>query len=141
LQIGGTNSGHLELGPQAVLPVNGDLAQFSNGTLQLDIGSSSQFGRLQVAGLAQLGGTLQVSLLNSFVPSVGQTFQFLTATGGISNTFQQIQLPSLPAGERWNLQFGGNSVSLQVLAVPEPSAACTILVVLGLAMLHIRRVR
>ena len=32
-------------------------------------------------------------------------------------------------------------VSLQVLAVPEPSAACTILVVLGLAMLHIRRVR
>src|SRR4029079_11381644 len=76
VQIGGTNSRPPEAGPPAVLPVNGDLAQFSNGTLQLDIGSSSQFGRLQVAGLAQLGGTLQVSLLNSFVPSVGQTFQF-----------------------------------------------------------------
>jgi hypothetical protein len=141
LQIGGTSNGALELGPQAVLPVNGDLTQYSNGTLQVDLGGASQFGQLQLGGQAQLGGTLQVTFLNNFVPNVGQTFQFLTAAGGISNSFQQLVLPTLPSGARWNLVSGGNSVALQVIAVPEPSTRCGVLMILGLAMFYIRWVR
>jgi hypothetical protein len=117
LQIGGSNTGVLHLGSQALLPVTGDLAQSSNGTLELELGGTGQFGRLQAGGQAQLSGTLRVTLVNSFQPSIGQSFQFLTATGGISNTFQETLLPDLPAGEHWNLLYGANAVALQVLSV------------------------
>jgi len=141
LQIGGSNTGVLELGWQGTLPIAGDLTQSSNGTLQLDLGGAGQFGRLQVAGKAQLGGTLQVTFVNGFEPTIGQTFQFLTAAGGVNNSFQQLVLPSLPSGARWSFVSGGNSVALQVIAVPEPSTGCAVLMFVGLAIFRIRRMR
>jgi hypothetical protein len=44
---------------------------------------------------------LKVSLVNSFTPSAGQTFDVLD-WGTLSGTFSAIQLPALSAGLSWN---------------------------------------
>ncbi len=51
--------------------------------------ASPGFDQLQIGGVAMLGGTLTVQLAGSFNPSIGQTFQFLTAAGGVSGTFRR----------------------------------------------------
>jgi hypothetical protein len=118
IQIGGSGNGQLRLNQQALLSVNGNLGQSSNGTLQVDIGGTTigQFGRLQITGQAHLGGALQVALVNGFVPTVGQSFQFLNAAGGVSQTFQQLILPELGPGLQWNLDYGSRSLLLSVVS-------------------------
>ena len=122
LQIGGSGSGHLRLGHQAQLPVTSNLVQSSNGTLQVELAGNlaGQFGRLQISGQAQLSGMLQVTLVNSFAPSAGQSFEILTATGGVSQTFQQLLLPALAPGLEWDLSYGSRSVLLQVISTVLP---------------------
>jgi outer membrane autotransporter protein len=60
------------------LTIQGDYTQTATGLLLIQIGSASQYGRLAVSGTAALDGTLQVSLLNNYVPDVGTSFQILT---------------------------------------------------------------
>jgi len=117
VQIGGDGNGHLRIGHQALLPVTSNLSQSSNGTLQVEIGGTAtgQFGRLQIGGQAQLGGALQVTLVNDFTPAAGQSFQFLNAAGGISHSFQQLLLPTLAPGLEWNLTYGSRSLMLSVV--------------------------
>ncbi|MEX0612252.1 MAG: hypothetical protein WD738_04915 [Pirellulales bacterium] len=121
LQIGGRDgSGQLTLTADARLSVTNDLLQFDNGTLQVELAASSvnQPPLMQVNGLAVLGGTLEILLADGFNPMADQTFQLLTANGGVSLAFQQVLLPSLETGLQWNLLTGPGSVSLQVASVP-----------------------
>jgi hypothetical protein len=122
LQIGGVAPGHLQVTHQALLPITHDFVQTPSGTLQIEIAGSQldQFGSLQVGGQALLAGVLQVTLVNGFMPAAGQVFQFLNAAGGISNTFEQLQLPPLASGLEWNLIYGSGSLLLHVTATTLP---------------------
>ncbi|MGH7131015.1 MAG: GC-type dockerin domain-anchored protein [Phycisphaerales bacterium] len=64
------------------------------GTLRMEIGGTTPttFDRLAVDGPAVLDGTLQVTLINGFVPQVGQTFNIITSTSR-SGQFSNITLP------------------------------------------------
>ena len=56
--------------------------QAASGTLAIDIGGTaadSQFDQVFVNGAAQLDGTLRVSLLNGFLPTLGNSFTVLSA--------------------------------------------------------------
>jgi len=44
-------------------------------------------------------------LLNSFAPSPGQSFNILTAAGGIDGTFDATNLPALAGGLYFNLAY------------------------------------
>ena len=44
-----------------------------------------------------------MSLIDDFVPSGGEIFNFLAAAGGITGAFDTINLPSLPLGLSWIL--------------------------------------
>ena len=69
----------------AAIHLSGDGASLANYGIQ--IGGANQYGRLAVTGSATLDGTLQVSLLNGYVPALGTNFQILTFadyTGGFS---------------------------------------------------------
>ena len=44
---------------------------------------------LNITGTARLGGTLEVELIDGFVPNVGNMFQILTA-GSVINTFESV---------------------------------------------------
>jgi T5SS/PEP-CTERM-associated repeat protein len=78
------------------------------GTLQIEIGGLSagsgydQLNHILGSGLAQLGGALDVSLINGFTPAAGERFQIITASGGISGAFGSFLLPALAAPLAWN---------------------------------------
>jgi hypothetical protein len=55
-------------------------------------------------------------LAGGFVPSVGDSFQILTAAGGRTGTFTSEVLPSLSSGLDWELQYTPNSVVLSVVS-------------------------
>jgi autotransporter-associated beta strand protein len=77
-------------------------------------GASPGFDVIQVGGTATLGGTLLVQLGN-FAPTIGQTFDILTATGGLSGTFSTVA-GSPGAGKAWQLTYGPNDLTLSVVA-------------------------
>jgi hypothetical protein len=88
LNGGGTINGNVtnaaELRPgdaPGVLTINGNYTQTSAGTLDVEIGGTtvgSQYDRLAINGTASLAGTLNVIILNGFVPDPGTAFQILT---------------------------------------------------------------
>jgi hypothetical protein len=58
-----------------------------------------------------LGGTLNISLTNGFIPSAGDTFEIITAAS-IVNSFDLINLPSLPGDLLWFVNYDATSVEL-----------------------------
>ncbi|HEY3392047.1 MAG TPA: hypothetical protein VGK58_05030 [Lacipirellulaceae bacterium] len=78
------------------------------------------FGSVEVSGGAVLDGTLQVQLAGGFVPSVGDSFQILTAAGGRTGTFTSEILPPLSSGLDWELQYTPTSVVLSVISTVLP---------------------
>jgi autotransporter-associated beta strand protein len=102
----------------ALSTVGGNLHE-NGGTLLVEIGGTtagSGFDQLHVSGTASLGGLLSVQLLSGFTPSLGQTFQFLTADGGLNGTFSNLILPALGVGKAWRLVYGANDLKLTIVA-------------------------
>ena len=72
--------------------IRGSFAQTTDGEFAVDLGGLTQateYDWLDVLGPARLNGTIEVQLIDGFQPSVGNTFQVLTATSVI-NTFDTI---------------------------------------------------
>jgi len=75
-------------GAAGLLTINGTYTQTDSGSLNVDLGGTtagSQYGQLAVSGTATLGGQLDVSLLNSFLPGLGNAFQPLTFASSSGN--------------------------------------------------------
>ncbi len=81
----------------------GNVTFSPTSTLIMELGGTtpgSGYDQLQSTGTIALGGTLQISLINGFVPAAGQTFDlFDSAT--LSGTFSSVLLPSVP-GLTWD---------------------------------------
>ena len=71
---------------------------------------------VEVAGTAQLAGTLRVELPNQvggpYVPKLGDIFPFLAASGGAGGTFDELDLPALSPGLAWQINPGNVTVFL-----------------------------
>jgi hypothetical protein len=67
--------------PFGTLTVQGNYTQTPAGVLLIQIAGPKQYGHLAVTGSATLDGTLQVSLLDNYVPAPGAPFQILTFAG------------------------------------------------------------
>jgi T5SS/PEP-CTERM-associated repeat protein len=109
-----TNYGLLGTG---ILTVSSSFTQYASGKLAIGIASANEFDRLTVSGLAVLGGTLEISLLNGFVPASGSQFDILDWSTRI-NTFSTIALPALPGGKAWNTSLLYTSGVLSVTGPP-----------------------
>ncbi|MEO2048156.1 MAG: PEP-CTERM sorting domain-containing protein [Pirellulales bacterium] len=92
-----------------------------NGTLEIEIGGTTpgsgydQLKHILGSGVADLGGTLDVLLIDGFVPSAENTFNILTAAGGIQGTFATESLPSLTGDLFWDVIYETNQVLLEVV--------------------------
>ncbi len=112
------------VGPGAspgLLSITGSYTQGPASSLEIEIGgllAGTQHDRLSVALSAMLDGALSVSLLDLggglFMPSLGNTFEVLTAAGGVLGSFASESLPALGAFLDWNVIYGTNSVLLSV---------------------------
>jgi uncharacterized repeat protein (TIGR01451 family) len=123
-----------------VITLNGAYGQSATGSYLVEIAGltpDTQYDQLNLTnavtvngntGIATLGGTLNVTLLNGFVPAVGNSFTIVTCavtSPCINGTFATTNLPTLPAGLTWSITYNTNSVVLSVVAATSVSITKT----------------
>jgi len=142
----GTLSGNVVFSDGTITPgdapgplyVNGDYTQ-TGGTLDLQLMNLSTYGQLLISGSATLGGTLEVDLLNSYVPNLGDQFTLLTYLSE-TGQFSAVDLPSVQGGQ-WVLAYQPNDLTLTFESESTPEPGTLLLMICGaLAVLGRRRI-
>lgn len=119
--------------------VDGDFIQAADGILDIEW-SSEAADFLSVTGTADLAGTLQISLLDGFLPAVGTSLEFLSAAS-ILGGFGHIDILPGAAGLLFALREDGGSLFIDVAAVPLPAAVWFLVSGFGALLGARRRVR
>jgi hypothetical protein len=95
--------------------------------LHIELGGAaqgSQYDALDIAGIASLGGTLDVMLIDlgggEFSPSVGDEFEIISAAAGVTGEFALEDLPALSGDLSWIVHYNANSVVLEVASAGLP---------------------
>lgn len=100
------------------MAVEGNLALA--GVLKIEIGGTTpmiDYDQLHIIGAGVLGGLAEVSLINNYVPSLGDSFTILTGTKPLSGQFGGLMLPLLRSDLGWNVSYLANSVRLSVASI------------------------
>jgi len=105
------------------LNVTGDYEQSSTGTTEVQIAgllADTEHDVIGVSDSVTLAGTLNVSTIFDFAPSIGDTFRIVTS-GILTGTFETINLPIISDVLGWDVSYEGNAVTLSVVyaAVPD----------------------
>jgi len=98
------------------ITVNGNYIQVVTGTLAIDLGGvipAIEHDQLIITGTATLSGTLDV-FLESYVPEGSESF-IITTYASHTGVFSTVNLPTLPGGLDWNLEYGPTEISLDVI--------------------------
>jgi hypothetical protein len=66
---------------------------------------------------ASLNGTLNLTLINSFLPAIGATFTILTASAR-SGQFATVNGLGINGGEHFQISYSATSVTLTVVSGP-----------------------
>jgi fibronectin-binding autotransporter adhesin len=100
------------------LSIVGNYSQTGAGIFNLSLGglgAGTQFSLLAVTGSATVNGTLNVGLINGFFPTVGDTFTFLTASGGRSGMFSTVNGLNIGGGEELEVVYNPNNVEIETI--------------------------
>jgi choice-of-anchor C domain-containing protein len=84
-------------------------------TLDFGIGGSNSYGSAAVSGNINFDGTLGVNFLNGYTPDTGAAFTLINY-GSHGGTFTSLDLPPLPGGQNWEVDYNAASLVLRVLA-------------------------
>lgn len=120
------------------LTITGNFTQGSSGETSLDIWSSTSFNTINITGFANYSGSLSINFTQGFVPAAGETFELITAGGGIID-FQEIGISGLGPDVVWQRIGTGDSYVLQIVSVPEPSQVGLLLAGLLGGIILVRR--
>ncbi|MEQ9461271.1 MAG: hypothetical protein RIG82_10000 [Phycisphaeraceae bacterium] len=84
------------------------------GRLEIELGGTSpgSFDRIVHSAMANTGGTLDLALINGFTPSLGDTFEVVTAVSvaGIFNSITGVSGPGVPQGAGLAVTYTPTSV-------------------------------
>ncbi|CAM2805586.1 beta strand repeat-containing protein [Rariglobus hedericola] len=112
-------------GATGAFSVTGDVILEAESYTLLRIASVGSHDYLNIGGTLFAGGVLEVVLLNDFNPLDGESFTLFNA-GGFDGTFDELLLPVLTPGLKWNLDSlytsGVLSVQVDGFTIPEPSS-------------------
>lgn len=89
-----------------------------SATLEIELAGSTPgaaFDQINSSGSVEMGGTLAVELLNGFVPAMGETFEIITASGGLNGTFASENFPAIAANTKLATLYSTDSVTLVVV--------------------------
>lgn len=120
--------------------VNGDFTMGANGRLVLELGGITDdlVSQLDVNGVFNAAGTLELAFIDDFVPLAGELFVDLVSFKGWRGAFDQILVSGINPDWQYEPYLSGSGFSIRsisdgVAAVPGPSVLT--LVALGLAIL------
>ena len=120
LVLGNLNSsGAVSPGNSAgTLTVGGNVVLDSTASLTIEIGglTSGAFDLLDIGGSATLAGSLDLSIIDSFSPTLGDTFQILNATSLGGSTFDSVTGTDIGGGLALDVIYNASSVVLQVIS-------------------------
>lgn len=94
--------------------------QNAAGGLNIAIGGvtvGTQYGQLAVTNGVHLHGTLNVALINNFLPAIGNTFTILTGSA-VSGTFATVNGLGINSGEHFTISYNPSHVTLTVVSGP-----------------------
>ena len=81
-----SNEGTVSPGdPVGALTISGDYPAQTSSSLQIEIGgntAASEYDQLKISGSASLAGTLEIIMVNDFLPKVDDEFQIMTFASG-----------------------------------------------------------
>ncbi|MCG3126315.1 MAG: hypothetical protein CHACPFDD_01147 [Phycisphaerae bacterium] len=98
------------------LTITGSYIQSVTAALSIELGGhtpGAEHDVLVVNGPATLGGTLELRLMDGFVPQDGDSFQILTASA-VTGSFPAVQLVGFPPRLAVNVAYTSNSVVVTV---------------------------
>ncbi len=104
----------------------GSVSYATTATTLIELGGTAPgtgHDQINHVGTAALGGMLNVQFINSFAPTVGDSFTIMTATGGFTGSFATQILPTAPLGSGWNLVVDANNVKLQLVDLANVQSA------------------
>jgi len=131
-------SGTFSPGLSPTLMTVGNVVLTPSNVLDMEIGGlnrGSQYDAFDINALMALNGTMKVTLLNTFMPNIGD--QFLLFQGPQAGNFSGFNLAPLVPGRMWDTSQLYTGGILKVVAVPEPGTV--LLLAMGLAGLVARR--
>lgn len=88
-----------------LLSIDGDFSQSAIGLLDIELGgllAGSEYDVLDITGTANLAGTLEVSLIDGFAPTIGDSFDILTAET-LNGSFDILTLAF--GNSNWQVQY------------------------------------
>jgi len=103
------------------LTIDGTYSQGSKSSLTIDLGGTTAdtgYSVLNITDAASLSGKLVVDLVNSFTPTVGDSFDILNYSSE-TGTFSTTTLPKLTGGDTWSISYNATDL---VLTVDGPAA-------------------
>ncbi len=125
-----TNGGTLSIGSTAVstLAVTGGFTQTSTGTLNFKLGGTAtpgtSFDLLKIGGAAVLAGTLNVTLVSPFLPTIGNAFKIITFASA-TGTFDTTTGTTLSNGLSLLPSYAATNVTLIASTSPKADLAVT----------------
>jgi hypothetical protein len=112
-----------------IINITGNYTQTSTGALDIEIGglaAGTQFDQLNISGTATLNGTLNIQLINGFVPNVGDAFQILSYASNVG-TFATINGLIIGNAKKFQASYNPTNLTLDTVAdsteVPPPCVA------------------
>ncbi|MEZ4710887.1 MAG: hypothetical protein R3A44_27055 [Caldilineaceae bacterium] len=105
----GDSPGQLQIGGNYQQEITGTLAIELNG-----LSAGAEFDQLQIAGNATLGGTLDLTLLNNYMPAIGDAFVIVTAAG-VTGEFTTINGADIDSSRTFSITYGVDSVTIDVV--------------------------
>jgi hypothetical protein len=80
----------------------------------------TKFDQLNISGAAALNGTLNLGLLNGFVPTLGSTFDIMNFASHGTSTFSKITGTAINSSEHFSVIYSAKNVTLDVVSGPGP---------------------
>ncbi|MEK7950999.1 beta strand repeat-containing protein [Luteolibacter soli] len=79
----------------------------------------NQYDRVSVNGIAEIDGHLDIDIDGGFVPALGNTFNILSASGGVVGHFDSLSVSGTPAGLTFKINYLPTIVQVEVISGTE----------------------
>ncbi|MCZ7553135.1 MAG: hypothetical protein B6D39_00400 [Anaerolineae bacterium UTCFX2] len=101
----------------ATMAISGTLTIGPSGQVSIPLigNEAGLYGSLAVTGSAALDGVLALNFSQGYAPKQGDTFTFLTATNGLTGTFDSVKINGLMPGFEYDLTIIDGQLVLEAL--------------------------